>query len=170
MTKFIVKHKQKVWLCLIPLILHIILSIVAIILIKDMINRMPKDESRYWYGMILSTFSWLFIAMSGSIFTLFPTIYMAFCYGVSGDKKRIAKHRPGIIVCIILTVIFLIWYLGVSIWVNLGSFVDRGGWYHYYIFPSAFIVLAIYFGISIMYMKNFDPIIHKKTAEKDQTI
>ncbi|HQC55191.1 MAG TPA: hypothetical protein PKX91_05675 [Clostridia bacterium] len=161
--------RRKIVFCFLPLIMHVVLSIIAIVLIEDMKNRIPKDESRYWYGMILSTFFWLFISMSSSIFTLFPTIYMAFCYGISGNKNRIAKHRPGIIACIILTVIFLIWYLGVSIWVNLGSFVDRGGWYHYYIFPSAFIVLAIYLGVSIMYVKDFYPIVRKKTAEKEMT-
>jgi uncharacterized membrane protein YozB (DUF420 family) len=91
---------------------------------------------------------------------------MAFCYGISG-KKRIEKHRPGIITCVVFTAIFLIWYLAVSIWINLGSFVDRGGWYHYYMFPSMFIVLAIYFVISIMYVKDFDYIINRKAAEKE---
>lgn len=169
-------RKQKILLCIVPLIIHLSLVLIAFILSKDIYNRLPpRSDSSVIYWQKLTaftayrTFNWLWIILAYSTIGLTPTIYMAISYVISKDEKRLIRHKGAIVICMVFNAIYAVPYFLVMLFLLVMGFGGAGYSPHQIIYIFGIIPASIYMGMSINYVDDiFAAVRYKRIVKKER--
>ncbi|MDD4120486.1 MAG: hypothetical protein PHG90_02715 [Clostridia bacterium] len=144
------KKKVEIWLCLVPLFLHIILSIIIAIVSKNL-PPLPHLSSGPEEMKVKAMFYVMCYIYYASIIFLFPAILMVRFYVISNDFEGIKKYLRGIKANIVASEVGNIFYLSIVVGGLLFGFTYISKMLHFVVFFPSIIVEVIYMGITIKF-------------------
>ncbi len=153
------RFKYKIWLCLIPIILHVVLSVIMAIVSKNL-PPLPHLSCATEEMKIKALFIIMCYVYYASIIFLFPTIFMArYYYIFSINIEKLLERKRGIKARIATSAVGAAFYLLIAImglWGVLGSMSKMQ---HFVIFFPVSVITIFYLVVTRMFLRDFYSIV-----------